>query len=191
MTIEEAYAYLGEDWEEEFEQQIFTIKQQLLTLVPINKLYETKLSKWRKLEEAFVYLGGQFIQADLAQLIFEKPIFSDNISDAFKTYQECRNRLKISLLNSTGSDEVTVVLDSFFKLEVSYATLWQKADLEGDLIISNVPDPMEILIAIKCFENLGGRSFKDLREMVNVAPETLKREQKRLTLYYTKYGKNE
>jgi hypothetical protein len=190
MTKEEAYAYLGEEWEEGFEEQIFTLKQQLLTLVPIHKLYEAKLSKWKKLEEAFIHLGGQFQQVDLSQLKLETPIFSDNISDAFKTYQEYRNRLKISLLNSVDSETVIVVLDSFIKLEVSYAALWHSEDFDDNIIISNVPDPMEILKAIKCFENLGGKTFKDLIEMANVAPETLKREQKRLTLYHNKYGEN-
>ena len=191
MTKVEALSYLGEDWEDSFEEQIFTLKQQLLTLVPVNKLYQAKLSKWKKLEEAFINLGGQFKQADLSQLIFETPIFSDNISDAFKTYQEFRNRLKISLLNNVYSVAVIVVLDSFIKLEVSYAALWQSEDLDDNIIISNVPDPMEILKAIKCFENLGGNSFEDLKEMAYAAPEILKREQKRLTLYHTKYGKNE
>ena len=191
MTKVEALSYLGEDWEDSFEEQIFTLKQQLLTLVPIHKLYQAKLSKWKKLEEAFINLGGQFKQADLSQLIFETPIFSDNISDAFKTYQEFRNRLKISLLNSVDSEAVIVVLDSFIKLEVSYVALWQSEDLDDNIIISNVPDPMEILKAIKCFENLGGNSFEDLKEMAHAAPEILKREQKRLTLYHTKYGKNE
>ena len=190
MTKEYAYAYLGEEWEEGFEEQIFTLKQQLLTLVPIHKLYEAKLSKWKKLEEAFIHLGGQFQQVDLSQLKLETPIFSDNISDAFKTYQEYRNRLKISLLNSVDSETVIVVLDSFIKLEVSYAALWHSEDFDDNIIISNVPDPMEILKAIKCFENLGGKTFKDLIEMANVAPETLKREQKRLTLYHNKYGEN-
>jgi hypothetical protein len=191
MTKLEALSYLGEEWEDSFEEQIFTLKQQLLTLVPVNKLYQAKLSKWKKLEEVFISLGGQFKQADFSQLIFETPIFSDNISDAFKIYQEYRNRLKISLLNSVDSEAVIVVLDSFIKLEVSYATLWQSEDLDDNIIISNVPDPMEILKAIKCFENLGGNSFEDLKEMAYAAPEILKREQKRLTLYHTKYGKNE
>ena len=190
MTKLEALSYLGEEWEDSFEEQIFTLKQQLLTLVPIHKLYQSKLSKWKKLEEAFISLGGQFKQVDLSKLIFETPIFSDNISDAFKTYQEFRNRLKISLLNSVDSEAVIVVLDSFIKLEVSYAALWQSEELDDNIIISNVPDPMEILKAIKCFENLGGKTFKDLIEMANVAPETLKREQKRLTLYHNKYGEN-
>ena len=190
MTKEEAYAYLGEEWEEGFEEQIFTLKQQLLTLVPIYKLYKAKLSKWKKLEEAFIHLGGQFQRVDLSQLKLETPIFSDNISVAFKTYQEYRNRLKINLMNCILSDEVGVILDSFIKLEITYATLWQKSDLEEDLIISKVPDPMGILMSIKHFENLGGKTFKDLIEMANVAPETLKREQKRLTLYHNKYGEN-
>lgn len=191
MTKVEALSYLGEEWEEGFEEQIFTLKQQLLTLVPIHKLYQAKLSKWKKLEEAFIHLGGQFKQVDLSQLKLETPIFSDNISAAFKTYQECRNRLKIGLMNCILSEEVGVILDSFIKLEISYASLWQKSDIEADSIISKVPDPMEILMAVKYFENLGGKTFKDLIEMANVTPETLKREQKRLTLYYTKYGKNE
>jgi hypothetical protein len=50
---------------------------------------------------------------------------------------------------------------------------------------------MEIWSGIKSFESLGGKTFDDLKEMSNLVPETLKREQKRLTLYYTKYGKNE
>ena len=58
MTRDEAFAYLGEEWEDTFEEQIFLLKQQLISVLPVNKLYQSKLKKWEKLEEAFRVLGG-------------------------------------------------------------------------------------------------------------------------------------
>jgi len=48
---------------------------------------------------------------------------------------------------------------------------------------------MELLQAIKQFNKLKGYTFSDLKEMLIVAPKVLVEEQKRLTLYATKYGK--
>lgn len=187
MTNEEAIAYLGEDWEDAFEEQIFALKQQLLTLLPVSKLYQSKLSKWKKLEEAFCVLGGKL--EDERFIDIEIPSFSNLIQEAFKQYQATKNQLKLLLMQYSSSVVVEQLLKKFTTLEIEYALNWINGVLDDTIVLSSLPDPMELLTAIKSFEEQGGTTFDDLTEKLNVAPEVLIREQKRLTLYYSKYGK--
>jgi len=189
MTRDEAFAYLGEEWEDTFEEQIFLLKQQLISVLPVNKLYQSKLKKWEKLEEAFRILGGTIEEQYFAEITI--PVFLNNILNSFTLYQESRNDFKLKFLNTINLRDAKILLQAFNKLECVYAALWLDEVVDENVVVSNVPDPMEILSAIKSFENLGGKTFDDLKEMIKAVPETLKREQKRLTLYYTKYGKNE
>ena len=189
MTRDEAFAYLGGEWEDTFEEQIFLLKQQLISVLPVNKLYQSKLKKWEKLEEAFRVLGGTIEDQHFSEITI--PVFFNDILISFTLYQESRNDFKLKLLNTINLSDAKIILEAFIKLECVYAALWFYEGLDDDIVVSNVPDPMEILIAIKSLENLGGKTFDDLKEMIKAVPEILIKEQKRLTLYYTKYGKNE
>lgn len=189
MTQKEAIGYLGEDWEDNFEEEIFVIKQQLLKALPVYKLYQSKLKKWEKLEEAYLVLGGEFNENPLLEM--EIPIFSEDVRAAFSLYNETRNNLKLKLLSVFTLKNADCILHGLISLEIIFASLWLLHDIDETVVLSKIPDPMEIWSGIKSFESIGGKTFDDLKEMSNVVPETLKREQKRLTLYYTKYGKNE
>jgi hypothetical protein len=189
MTRDEALAYLGEEWQDSFEEEIFLLKQQLISLVPINKLYQSKLKKWEKLEEAFRVLGGTIEYQHFSLITI--PVFFNDILNSFTLYQENRNDFKLKLLNTTNLSDAKIILDAFIELESLYASLWLDEEVDENIIVSNIPDPMEILNAIKSLENLRCKTFDDLKEMIKAVPEILIREQKRLTLYYTKYGKNE
>jgi hypothetical protein len=189
MTQKEAIAYLGEDWEENFEEEVFAIKQQLLNVLPVNKLYHSKLKKWEKLEDAYLVLGGEL--NEIPPIYLEMPIFPVDVRAAFSLYNEKRNKLKLKLLSVFSFKNAERILFALISLETTFASLWLLDDIDETVVLSKIPDPMEIWSGIKSFESLGGKTFDDLKEMSNVVPETLKREQKRLTLYYTKYGKNE
>lgn len=189
MTREEAIAYLGEDWEDSFEDHVFALKQQLLTLLPVSKLYQSKLSKYKKLEEAFIVLGGELDEEYFSS--FETPTFSNHIHEAFKQYQRVKNQCKLYLMQFSRSSEIEKLLEKIVELEIAFAQKWNKENVDENVVLSKLPDPMELLTAIKTFENRGGMTFDDLNEKINDIPEILLQEQKRLTLYYSKYGKNE
>ena len=189
MMKEEAFAYLGEEWEDAFEDEIFALKQQLLSILPVHKLYRSKLKKWGNLEDAYRSLGGRLEENEVFDI--KIPVFFNEILSSFSLYQEVRNQLKLNLLNTFDLSNAEKLLQSFVKLEVTYASLWLSEYIDENVIVSKIPDPMEVWNGIKIFESIGGTTFDDLKEMSNEVPETLKREQKRLTLYYTKYGKNE
>lgn len=187
MTQKEALAYLGEDWEDTFEEEIFALKQQILTLIPIQKLYQAKIDKCEKLEEAFVFLGGRLASEN--SFAVKDFTFSDVILEAFQNYQQYKNQLKLNITQVNTSNLLKIVCDSLIKLEVEYANLWSLSNSVDKVVLSNQPDPMDLLQAIKRFNELKGYTFSDLKEMINVAPKVLVEEQKRLTLYATKYGK--
>jgi hypothetical protein len=189
MTREEAISYLGEDWEETFEDEIFKLKKQILSLLPVDKLYHTKLSKWAKLEQAYLLLGGEIREVNCNVQI--NITFSDQISRSYSLYQENHNILKLKLLNTLSLSNAVIILRELILLEKGFAFLWVSIQVDESVILSKIPDPMEILNGIKEFEFAGGKTFDDLKVMSKEVPEILKREQKRLTLYYTKYGKNE
>ena len=186
MTYEEALTYLGEDWEDTFEEEIFALKQQILTLIPIQKLYQSKIEKCKKLEEAFVFLGGRLATEN--SFAVNDFTFSDVILESFQNYQQYKNQLKLNITQINTSNLLKIVCDSLIKLEVKYSNLWSLSDSVDKVVLSTQPDPMEVLQAIKRFNELKGYTFSDLKEMINVAPKVLVEEQKRLTLYATKYG---
>ncbi len=187
MTQKEALTYLGEDWEDAFEEEIFALKQQILTIIPIQNLYQAKIDKCKKLEEAFVFLGGRLAIEN--NFIDDRYTFSEIILDAFQNYQQYKNKLKLNLTQIYTSNSIKFICESLLKLEIEYANLWNLNSEIVQVTLSNQPDPMELLQAIKQFNKLKGYTFSDLKEMLIVAPKVLVEEQKRLTLYTTKYGK--
>lgn len=187
MTQEEALAYLGEEWEDVFEEEIFALKQQLLTLLPVQKLYQSKIDKWKKLEEAFVSLGGKLEQDVLIEATDFS--FSEQLLEAFESYQKYKNQLKLKLSQINTSISLENICDNLIELEIQYAFKWNLNVEVDKVVLSSQPDPMEILQGIKRFNSEEGYTFTDLKEKINVVPKVLIEEQKRLTLYYSKYGK--
>jgi hypothetical protein len=69
-----------------------------------------------------------------------------------------------------------------------YASCWFTNEVNSSEIVSKEPDPMEVLKAIREYNENGGFTFEDLMFDKNNPPEVLIKERNRLSLLATKFS---
>lgn len=174
--------------EEQFEQLLFEQKKYFLQKIPIQKLFEPKLKAIQQLFEAFELL----IEKKLEYVNQSKTIVFQfdylNLLISFNQYHIYRNQLKQSIINTSIFEEIKESVINLIKLESAYATLWHQEEIDTkNTILGTLPDEIQLLIAIKNYHDMGGKSFDDLKKMKNNPPEILIQEMKRLSLLYKNY----
>ena len=185
MTVEEALLYLpekeDESVEDRFEEALFEVKQFLNARTPVSKLVSGKIKKLRRIEEAFVALGG-----DLSQEVSPSspaPITGSTVRDFFDAYTREKGRVKLQLLSRKNVDGMESDINRLIELTKQYAHPWSVVDVSDlpDVTIVNEPDPMEIYSAIREMEENGWSSFTEINLLDVNSP--LKTEAKRLSLW--------
>ena len=188
MTTNEASAILGpyDDLQDAFELQLFEFKKQLIALAPIEKLIAPKLKKIKQLQEAFLLLGGEIDEISISTFELVSP--SENILESFKAYQDFRNNFKKLLSQSNSHEEIANFCQYLVAYEKMYASCWFTDEVNSSEIVSKEPDPMEVLKAIREYNENGGFTFEDLMFDKNNPPEVLIKERNRLSLLATKFS---
>jgi hypothetical protein len=188
MNQNEASAILGpyDDLQDAFELQLFEFKKQLIALAPIEKLIAPKLKKIKQLQEAFLLLGGEIDEISISTYELVSP--SENILESFKAYQDVRNNFKKLLSQSNSHEEIANFCQYLVAYENIYASCWFSNSLDTTEIVSKEPDPMEVLKAIREYNENGGFTFEDLRFNKNNPPAVLIKERNRLSLLATKFS---
>jgi len=188
MTTNEASAILGayDDLQDAFEFHLFDYKKQLLTLAPIDKLIAPKLKKIKQLQEAFLLLGGEIDEISISTFELVSP--SENILDSFKAYQDVRNNFKKLLSQSNSHEEIENFCQYLVAYEKMYASCWFTDEVNTSEIVSKEPDPMDVLKAIREYNENGGLTFEDLRFDKNNPPAVLIKERNRLSLLVRKFS---
>jgi len=69
-----------------------------------------------------------------------------------------------------------------------YASCWFTDEVNTSEIVSKEPDPMDVLKAIRAYNENGGFTFEDLRFDKNNPPAVLIKERNRLSLLVTKFS---
>ena len=188
MTTNEASAILGpyDDLQDAFELQLFEFKKQLIALAPIEKLITPKLKKIKQLQEAFLLLGGEIDEISISTYELVSP--SENILESFKAYQDVRNNFKKLLSQSNSHEEIKNFCQYLVAYEKMYASCWFTDEVNTSEIVSKEPDPMEVLKAIREYNENGGFTFEDLRFDKNNPPAVLIKERNRLSLLVRKFS---
>ena len=188
MTTNEASAILGpyDDLQDAFELQLFEFKKQLIALAPIEKLIAPRLKKIKQLQEAFLLLGGEIDEISISTYELVSP--SENILESFKAYQDVRNNFKKLLSQSNSHEEIANFCQYLVAYEKMYASCWFTDEVNTSEIVSKEPDPMDILKAIREYNENGGFTFEDLMFNKNNPPEVLIKERNRLSLLATKFS---
>lgn len=188
MSPKEASAILGpyDDLQDAFELQLFEFKKQLIALAPIEKLIAPKLKKIKQLQEAFLLLGGEIDEISISTFELVSP--SESILESFKAYQDVRNNFKKLLSQSNSHEEIENVCQYLVAYENMYASCWFTDEVNTSEIVSKEPDPMEVLKAIRVYNENGGFTFEDLRFNKNNPPEVLIKERNRLSLLVIKFS---
>ena len=188
MTTNEASAILGpyDDLQDAFEFQLFDYKKQLLALAPIEKLITPKLKKIKQLQEAYLTLGGEIDEITIT--MFDPITPTEDLLESYKIYQNVRNSLKGSISNSLVFEEIENFCQYLVAYEKMYASCWFTDEVNTSEIVSKEPDPMDILKAIRAYNENDGFTFEDLRMNKNNPPAVLIKERNRLSLLVTKFG---
>ena len=188
MSPKEASAILGpyDDLQDAFELQLFEFKKQLIALAPIEKLIAPKLKKIKQLQEAFLLLGGEIDEISVSTYELVSP--SENILESFKAYQDVRNNFKKLLSQSNSHEEIANFCQYLVAYEKMYASCWFTDEVNSSEIVSKEPDPMDVLKAIRVYNENGGFTFEDLMFDKNNPPEVLIKERNRLSLLVTKFS---
>ena len=188
MTTNEASAILGpyDDLQDAFEFQLFDYKKHLLALAPIEKLITPKLKKIKQLQEAYLTLGGEIDEITIT--MFDPVIPTEYLLESYSIYQNVRNGLKRSIASSSSYEEIENFCQYLVAYEKMYASCWFTDEVNTSEIVSKEPDPMDILKAIRAYNENGGFTFEDLRMNKNNPPAVLIKERNRLSLLVTKFG---
>ena len=188
MTTNEASAILGpyDDLQDAFEFQLFDYKKQLLLLAPIDKLIAPKLKKIKQLQEAYLTLGGEIESFTIT--MFNPITPTEDLLESYKIYQNVRNSLKSSISNSLVFEEIENFCQYLVAYEKMYASCWFTDEVNTSEIVSKEPDPMDVLKAIREYNENGGFTFEDLRFDKNNPPAVLIKERNRLSLLVRKFS---
>jgi len=193
MTQEEALIYLPIDEEDDlqdaYDEKLFELKQFFLSRFPMSKLIDARLTKFSKIEEAFVALGG-IANDDGFSVQSDTPKF-DSILAAHKWYNQKKNAIRLELSNASSFNKVEKVLEKYLEVTKHYAKSWLipvEQEANSSLSISKEPDPMSIEEA---FNELSDLELIN-SDYISTLPDenVLKSEAKRLSLWL-KFEMNE
>lgn len=170
MTKEDALLYfpIEEDIEIDdlYEELLFEQKQFLIDRVPVSKVFEPRINKLKKIEEAYIFFGGEIKQKSNIHkgiLAYNK----DAIEEVFAVFQQNKNTLKLILFNASNASEIEQITTLIFENYRKFAEKWPKIEPEGlnRPIISKEADPMEIINEIKSAKEKGIVNFSELLEL--------------------------
>ncbi len=191
MTLQEAILFFphqeSDDIYDLYEERLFEYKQFFLSKVPIRKVFASKISKMKQMELAFTILGGE-VEKSKSVIEFETFIFSDQILEAFRQFEILKNQLKSQITKALYASEIEDIVFQILHLQTIYIEKWieyfpfTNVTTEG-IIISKEPDQMELLEAIRQFNNAGGIIFGDFLLKSEKIPDALVNEMKRLYLH--------
>lgn len=191
MTKEEARLFFpyeeDDDLSDLYLERLFEYKQFFLSKAPIRKVFESRLEKLIQMDRAYRIISGNEIFPDDIQLN-ETVHFSDNLREAFNQWEELKGKSKQMIMNSGNA--LTLQRNVLYYLEIvdEYRLKWyteKEIDTEINQL-SKDEDPMEILSAIKSFEQEGGIYFEDILKLGTNS--FLLKEMKRLSLLVKNYG---
>ena len=180
MTKEEALLHFSNsegEFVEFFEEQLFEHKQYFLTKPLIPKIFKSRLIKLQDLEKAFNVLGFSNISSNYD---LKDVFFTSNVKETFIAWEQVKSDFKLKLTQAESYCDVERLVNQYLNGFENYSRCWLI-----DLPIENVkvslePDPMELLEAIKEFNEMGKSEFSEIIGLNE--SNSLLNESKRLTL---------
>ncbi len=168
MTPEEALLFLPlEDQELDvvYEDRLFDMKQFFLRQVPFSRLYASKVEKMKRLQEAYLALGGKdFTDEGMeAGVKFQK---ASTLLEGAKAYQANLSFLKAEVMRTSSFPELTKVSERLLKNMRHYAEAFEWQDAETEAVrVSQAPDEMELLAELSRLDNQGIQHPAQLAEL--------------------------
>ena len=166
MTIERAKLVLalleGEELEDVFESKLFEFKNFFINNLPTTKLFEAKFKKIRQIAEAYKILGGEETKFGIhTENIL---ITSDQVNDIVVAQQAIVTETKLKVFSSRNSVDLIFFATQMIQNLKRFAENWYVEDvLTGRGVkMSDIPDQMQLLIALKAFNEEGKTTFSEI-----------------------------
>ena len=178
----------NDDLDDLFEERLFEFKQFFIQKTIIPKVFEAKIEKLLKIDKAYNILKNNLKEQFSTSFKIENPFeIEQNILTVFNRYQIQKNEIKTQLQQSQSTVELIQYVHTLILLTKFYLDKWVDVPTHKEIVVSKEPDPMELLKAIKEFNLKGGVNFVDISEKINICPDILIFESKRLSLQRNLY----
>jgi hypothetical protein len=185
MTKEDALLYFPYnneiDIDDLYDELLFEQKQFLSNRMPISKVFNSRIARLKKIDEAFVFFGGKNEAAldELKLLVYD----NDSIYESYQVFQKNLNQVRLSIFKASNVTELISTIDVLFKNQIEFARNFPTINqsLEANPIISKEPDAMEIIEAIQSATKIGITKFNELSQLP--ADNILVQEANRLSLW--------
>jgi hypothetical protein len=178
----------NDDLDDLFEERLFEFKQFFIQKTIIPKVFEAKIEKLLKIDKAYNILKNNLKEQFSTSFKIENPFeIEQNILTVFNRYQIQKNEIKTQLQQSQSTVELIQYVRTLILLTKFYLDKWVDVPTYKEIVVSKEPDPMELLKAIKEFNLKGGVNFVDISEKINICPDILIFESKRLSLQRNLY----
>ena len=186
MEVAEAQILLKadnkEDAIESFEDERFVIKQFFVSKLPTTKLFTSRIKKLKKYSEAYqTLLDKKEVHEDYNPITFEYNI--EDVKACVNQIQIIDSEIKLKLMSAKNSQEIIFFAEQLIENYKQFAAHWRLTPIleENDIKLSNVPDPMELVVAINDFNSSGQSTFEELKQLPST--NLLKKEAIRLSLW--------
>ena len=166
MTRDEAQLYFheNEDINEKYETLLFECKQLLISRLPTTKLFNAALKRMHLNSQAYIVLGGQEVNFTPRTEKINR-YSSNQVSETVTEFYLESNRLKLLLFNSNSFVELKYNCNQLILNLKEFALKWV-ISLEGievgDVKISTIPNPMNVLSAVELFNQEGFNYFNEI-----------------------------
>jgi hypothetical protein len=184
VTPEEALLFLPlEDQElnEVYEDRLFDMKQFFLRQVPVSRLYASKVEKMKRLQEAYLALGGKDFTDHGSEGEMKLQI-APTLLESAKVYQGNLSALKAQVMRATSFPQLIKVSERLLKNMRYYAEAfaWKNQETES-VRVSQAPDEMELLAELNRLDNQG---IQHLARLAELNPDNcVRKEANRLSLW--------
>lgn len=167
-------------------EEVFEIKQFIISKAPIYKLYSSRIARISELAQIQKDLfPNDVIQPTVSPEI--KSFEGNELRSIFNTYFSNKNVLKQKFFAAKSLDEMADLMEKMCQNEKTFADLFVIPSMEEGKIVSKELDPMDILNSIGEAEEKGICTIEDVKNAVNELPYILNGEIKRLLLLSRKF----
>lgn len=165
-----------------YDELLFEQKQFLSNRMPISKVFNSRISRLKKMDEAFVFFGGQKREPAKIEVPLSACI-NDSIHESYQVFQQNLNQIRLTIFKASNVTELVSSIDQLFKNQIEFARKFEPLDypIEIQPIVSKEPDAMEIIQAIQSANKIGITKFNELSQLP--ADNILVQEANRLSLW--------
>lgn len=179
MSPNEAALFLDlsqyDDIDEAWEFAFFEWKKKCLSLPLILKLYQSKLNKIDKINEAYCVLGG--VNDDKEQFAFsEITLDQANAIELYNSFQKSKNEILQKLWKTEALNSFKLYLEQLFILRNEFYKHWTTSSFDENIKLSEVQDEMLVFNAIKEVSSKGLISVEDILKNQASVPSVLIKE---------------